>query len=146
MSKERILELRKILTNEEVSICRKAVTNHVFNGNNFVATILEGGYEVIDDENFKNVFNRCLDEWKGYFEKECYESKIKRYKQRTDEQLTTLIHGMDEMIRQQPILISAMNKLIATDEFQNLYNKTMQYRNELEKIWNDNKEKISDFF
>ena len=123
-------ELRKILTDEELSACKKAMTSHLFNGNNFVTTVFGHEYEVIDDDNYKNVFSRCLNEWKEYFEEERHESQNQRFKQRTDEQLNNLIQSIEEMISQQPILINAMNKLIATNKFENLYNETVQYKKE----------------
>lgn len=139
------LKLYKILTQNELYACREMTEKKSFNGRDFVTIILDCGYEVLSDENFEKTFNTCLSEWKEYFEEEKKRTPSERHSQYTDEQITYSLDNIYHMLYKQQTFINALQKLMATEEFQDLYNTTLNYRKELESNWNANKEEISEF-
>lgn len=118
--------LNEILTSEEIEACRIITLNKEIKGESFIE-VLNNGYEFLNDDNYLEVFNKCISE---------YKSQVK------DSSIIDFINRIEKNL---PIFIGAMKKLMATEEFDNLYSITCDYRNKLENNWNNNKENISDF-
>lgn len=118
--------LNEILTLEEIAICREITLNKQINGESFIE-VVNNGYEFLNDDNYLEVFNTCISE---------YKSVVK------DFSVTDFISRVEKNL---PMFIGAMKKLMSTEEFENLYSITCDYKNKLENSWNSNKENISNF-
>lgn len=97
--------LNEILTSEEIEICREITLNKQIMGESFIE-VVNNGYEFLNDNNYLEVFNTCISE---------YNSRAK------DFSITDFINRVEKNL---PMFIEAMKKLMATEEFENLYSIT----------------------
>lgn len=111
--------LGEILSNDELKVCQNILFNKEFK-NQTLLEALFSGYDALDDSNYKEIINRCISE----FEEHGFELSISK-------QVTDLFHIID--------------KLLNTPEFSKLYKETLEYKEQLSKNWENNKEKISNF-
>lgn len=118
--------LNEILTSEEIEICREITLNKQIYGESFIE-VVNNGYEFLNAYNYLEVFNTCISE---------YKSVAKEFS------VTDFISKVEKKL---PMFVGTMKKLMSTEEFENLYSITYDYKNKLENNWNNNKENISNF-